>query len=200
MVPIAAGASAQSYRFGERPDPTGPVQPGQAGLGSFWASTRGQALIKALNGGAASTQLASWLAATLPNTFGASAGANNLSGQGNMRVATFFKSAFRKDPAEAEMLATALSVYVTNATLDNTKVAATYGFTVAGDGLGTATFNVGANGAAFGLANNTTMMVIDLLRAADSQSLGGVLYNGDATKQKAASATFAGVNQAGGVM
>jgi hypothetical protein len=48
------------------------------------------------------------------------------------------------------VLATALSVYVTNATLDPSQVAARYGFTVSGDGVGTATVDVGHNGAAFG--------------------------------------------------
>ena len=42
---------------------------------------------------------------------------------------------------DAQVLATALSVYATNATLDPTKVAARYGFTVSGDGAGTAAVN-----------------------------------------------------------
>ena len=64
------------------------------------------------------------------------------------------------------MLATALSVYATNATLDSTQVAARYGFTVSGNGVGTRRFNVGSNGDAFGVANNNTLTVMDMLLAA----------------------------------
>jgi hypothetical protein len=84
---------------------------------------------------------------------------------------------------DAQVLATALSVYATNATLDATKVAAPYGFTVSGPGLGTTAANVGSDGDAFGVANNTTMTVTDLLVATDAQAVNGVLYNGNATKR-----------------
>jgi len=97
------------------------------------------------------------------------------------------------------VLATALSVYATNATLDPTKAAASYGFTVSGDGAGTATANVGSNGDAFGVANNTTMTLMDLLLAADAQAVQGVLYNGNAAKRNEANAVFSAVNQAGGI-
>ena len=56
------------------------------------------------------------------------------------------------------------------------QAAAKYGFTVSGYGVGTATFNAGSNGDAFGVANNTTMTVLDLLLATDAQAVNGVLY------------------------
>ena len=77
---------------------------------------------------------------------------------------------------DAQVLATALAVYVTHATLDPSRVAATYGFTVSGDGVGTATANVGANGDAFGVANKSALTVLDLLLATDAQAVNGVLY------------------------
>src|SRR5207245_8229177 len=121
----------------------------------------GQALIKALNGGSTATQLANWLAATLPNTFG------GLKGKTNADVAALFQQDFlmKGVKLDAQVLATALAVYATNATLDNTGVAAQYGFTVSGDGVGTATVNVGSSGEAFGVADNTAMTVMDLLLA-----------------------------------
>src|SRR5207249_3343001 len=76
-----------------------------------------------------------------------------------------------------------LSVYATNATLDSTHVAAQYGFTVSGDGVGTAAVNVGSNGDAFGVANNTMLTVMDLLLATDAQAVNGVLYGGNTTKR-----------------
>jgi hypothetical protein len=92
----------------------------------------------------------------------------------------------------------ALSVYATNATLDSTGVAAPYGFTVSGDGLGAAGVSVGSDGDAFGVANNTSMTVMDLLLATDAQAVNGVLYNGNATKRSHANDLFSAINQAGG--
>ena len=78
-------------------------------------------------------------------------------------------------------------------------MAAQYGFTVSGDGVGTATVNVGCNGDAFGVANNTTMTVMDLLLATDAQAVNGVLYNGNTTRRNEANDVFSAVNQAGGI-
>jgi hypothetical protein len=100
---------------------------------------------------------------------------------------------------DAQVLATALSVYATNATLDSTAVAAQYGFVVSGDGVGTAAVNVGSNEDAFGVANNTTMTVLDLLQATDNQAINGLLYNGNATKRNEANNVYSAINQAGNI-
>jgi hypothetical protein len=92
---------------------------------------------------------------------------------------------------------TALAVYVTDPTLDNTGVGTQYGFIVGGNGLATATYNVGTNGAAFGVADNTTMTVMNLLLAADAQAVNGVLYNGDPVKRNKANTVFSAINEAG---
>jgi hypothetical protein len=76
---------------------------------------------------------------------------------------------------------------------------AQYGFTVQGEGVGTATLNVGGTGDAFGVVNNTTMTVLDLLLAADAQAVDGVLYNSNVTKRNEANAAFGALNQAGGI-
>ena len=99
----------------------------------------------------------------------------------------------------AQVLATALSVYVTNATLDPTLVAQGYGFKVSGTGLGTTTFGVGCGGAAFGVANGTTMTVIDLLRATDAQVVHGRLYNGDDDLRREARDLYTDLLQAGNI-
>jgi hypothetical protein len=100
---------------------------------------------------------------------------------------------------DAQALATALSVYATNATLDPTHVAANYGFTVSGDGAGTATVNVGSNGDAFGVADNTTMTVMDLLLATNNQAVNGALYGGNATRRAHANNVYGAVNNAGDI-
>src|SRR5262249_57981823 len=129
------------------------------------------------------------------------AGANNLTGKSNAFVAALFQQDFvlQGPKLDAQVLATALSVYATNATLDATQVAAQYGFTVSGNGVGTATINVASNGDAFGVANNTNLTVMDLLLAADAQAVNGVLYNGNTTRRNEANSVFSAVNQAGGI-
>ena len=199
-VSLPAGVDAMNYNYGERPVATGRVHEGQtAGIG-FWNNKHGQALIKALNGGVG-TQLGDWLAATFPHMFGQFSGGNSLAGKDNAFVASFFQSRFvvHGQKLDAQVLATALAVYVTDPVLDNTGVGTPYGFTVGGDGVATATFNVGDDGAAFGVANSTKVTVMDLLLAADAQALNGVLYNGDAVKRNEANDVFSDINEAGGI-
>jgi hypothetical protein len=116
-------------------------------------------------------------------------------------VAALFQADFvvKGVKLDAQVLATALAVYATNATLDNTAVAANYGFVVSGDGVGTATVNVGSKGDAFGGANNTTMTVMDLLLATDNQAIGGLLYNGNTAKRNEANAVYSTLNDAGAI-
>ena len=91
------------------------------------------------------------------------------------------------------MLAAALSVYVTDATLDSTGAAAKYGFTVSGGGVGTASFGVGCSGDTF-VANNTRLTVMDLLLATDAQAVNGVLYGGNTTKRNEANTVYNAIN------
>jgi hypothetical protein len=199
FIQLAAGVNGLNYNYAERSTGTGPVQKGQtAGIG-FWNNKNGQALIKSLNGGGAgghgSHQLGDWLAATLPHLYG------GLAGKDNAYIAALFQQDFvlKGVKVDAQVLATALSVYVTNATLDDTKVAASYGFTISGDGVGTTTLSVGAAGAAFGVGNNTTMTVLDLLLAADARAVNGILYGGNTTLANEANDVFSAINQAGGI-
>jgi probable HAF family extracellular repeat protein len=177
-----------------------PVRQGQAAGIGFWHNKNGQALILALNGGGGSHELGDWLAATFVNLYGTNSG-NDLAGKNNAYVAAQFQQDFaRQGPKlDAQVLATALSVYATNATLDNTGVAARYGFTVSGYGVGAATVNVGSDGDAFGVANDMTLTVMDLLLATDAQSVNGVLYGGNATRRSHANDVYSFVNQAGGL-
>jgi hypothetical protein len=77
-----------------------------------------------LHGGTASWS--STGAASLPNTFGVHAGSNNLTGKSNAYIAALFQSDFvlKGVKLDAQELATALAVYATNASLDDTLVAA----------------------------------------------------------------------------
>ncbi len=146
-------------------------------------AANGQALIKALNGGQTAKNLGNWLATNFNNLFGADAGtANNLAGKTNAQVAayyqTLYSNAARKP--EAEALALALSVYVTNSTLAGT-TGTSYGFAVSATGLAAATVSVGVNGAAFGLNNNTVVTIAELLSRTNARARKGTLWdsNGD---------------------
>jgi len=176
------------------------VTHGLTGDAGFWHNSSGQALINSFNGGSSATALSAWLAASFPNLYGAGAGGNNLSGQTNAQVAAFFESQFAlpSPTVEAQVLATALDVYATTLSLGGTAGQA-YGFTVTATGLGADSYNVGSDGAAFGVANKTTLNVYELLKAVDRQAVNGVLYNGDKTLRNEANDLFSTLNQAGSI-
>src|SRR6185436_13346054 len=70
------------------PDNVPLLVPGDTADKGFWANKNGQALIKSLNGGPGSTQLANWLAVNFPYLYGSHAGLNNLIGRANLAVAS----------------------------------------------------------------------------------------------------------------
>jgi hypothetical protein len=157
---------------------------GMTGGIGFWQDNNGQALINSFNGGSTSTVLGNWVAASFPNLYGASTGANNLAGKSNAQVATYFQTLFNLSgtKVQAQVLAVALNVYATTSSLGG-NAGVPYGFTVTATGLGARLYNVGKDGAAFGVANNTTLNVYELLLAVNRKAVNGVLYNGDATLQ-----------------
>ena len=141
------------------------------------------------------TSVGNWLAATFPNMYGddgdAKANPNDLTGRNNGYVADFYRSLFLRTKKEAvklgltgpekmdaQVMAVAFACYVTDETLAGT-VATAYGFLVTEHGVGTSTFNVGASGAAFGVADYTQVAVLDLLFATNDRSWNGVLYDLD---------------------
>jgi hypothetical protein len=175
------------------------VTKGLAGTIGFWNNNNGQALLKSFNGGSSSTALANWLAATFPNLYGSGAGANNLSSKTNAQVAAFFQALFNlTGSAQAQVLATALNVYATTSSLGGSAGAA-YGFQVSAVGLGAYSYSVGKDGAAFGVANNTTLNVYELLVVVNKKAANGVLYGGDATLQTRCADLLGALNQAGSI-
>lgn len=205
---LGSGKLAEDYNFGERAAATGAVGADQTATIGFWQNMNGQNLILSLNGGGAGTQLGSWLATTFPNMYA------GLAGKTNADVAAFYKGLFARTAQtapggppkmDAQVMATALAVYVTNASLGGSAGTA-YGFLVTDTGLGTRTFDVGSNGSAFGVANHTAMTVMDLLMAVNTRSKNGRLYDldGDGTTEATevgyrmmANDVFEGLNKAG---
>jgi hypothetical protein len=168
------------------------VVKGLIGKPSFWNGKRGQALIQSFGSTATGLTPANWLATTFPNLYGPSTGSNNLTNQSNAQVAGYFQTLFSQAAkatgtetqvlaahAAVDWLATALSVYATTTSLGGNAGAAADGFSVSATGLGADSFNVGSDGAAFGVANNTTRNVYKLLLAVNQQAVNGVLYSGN---------------------
>ena len=169
-----------------------------------------------MNGGSQSNVLGNWLAATFPNMYGAAAGVSNLTGKTNAQVAAFYVSLFKRNgqtaPAgppktDAQVLATALAVYVTNNSLAG-NAAAAYGFEVSANGVGSATFNVTTNGAAFGVANGSTVTVMNLLLAVNARTRRGLLFdlddsgtisNSERSFREMANSIFSGINETGDI-
>jgi VCBS repeat-containing protein len=184
------GSVADNYNFGERAN-GGAQQSGQTANIGFWQNSTGRALLQSLNGGPNSTALGNWLATNFSNMWGANAGASDLTGKTNVEVADFYSRLFartKKEMAqaglggpvkmEAQVLAVALAVYVTDTDLAGT-TAVSYGFHVDSFGIGARTFNVGNNGLVFDLADGTQARIIDLLLAANRHAHHGILYDED---------------------
>jgi hypothetical protein len=207
---LQGGSLAENYNFGERPLTTGGVAAGQTATIGYWQNRNGQNLLRSLNGGPAATSLGHWLAVNFPNMYAA------LDGMTNADIAAYYKALFARTSQTApggppkvdcQVMAAALAVYVTNQNLGGT-TAAVYGFQVSATGLGTRTFNVGSNGAAFGVANNSVVSVMDLLLAMNARSRNGLLYdlNGDgridgseAGYRTMANDVFTAINEAGDI-
>ena len=106
------------------------MQPGQtAGIG-FWNNKNGQALIQGLTRGIATARR---LAGGHPPQYVRHRRRKqNLTGKSNADVAALFQQDFllKGVKLDAQVLATALSVYVSNATWTRTRNPAKYGFTV----------------------------------------------------------------------
>jgi hypothetical protein len=168
------------------------VPPGLPGTIGFWHSPDGQALIDTFNGDPTSTALSTWLAATLPNLYGPGLAGYDLTGLTNAQVAAFYQSQFALPgpKVEAQVLAAALNVYATTLSLGGTAAQA-YGFPVSAAGLGAYSFIVGKHGAAFGVADDTTLNVYELLEAVN-----GLAYAdfGDPTLRKEVHDVFAALN------
>jgi hypothetical protein len=187
---VTVQGTAQVRRRGEA------VDADQVAEADFWRGRNGQALIKSFNGGRNATALGNWLATTFANLYGAGAGVKNLTGKTNAQVAAFYLSRFRRHRPKlgVQLLATALNVYATTRSLGGLNGRA-YGFRVGAFGLGASSYNVGDNGAAFGVAHQTTLNVYQILKAANRQARNGVLYGGDRPRMGKAYDVFEGINE-----
>lgn len=157
-----AGLNVSDYDFTEVGSS---VQAGDTATIGFWQNKNGQALIK--QGGAA---LVNWLNANFGNVFGDTFTGGS-GGDNDVEVASFYKNQFFSQKlkgtpkVDAQFMATAFATFFTSSNLSGGSVAASYGFNVTQTGIGTNVVNIGSNGAAFGVADNTDMTIMAILLA-----------------------------------
>ena len=168
---VVEQTDGENYNFGEQGQA---IEGGDTATIGFWQNKNGQNLIKTVSN---DTQLGYWLASEFPNMF------DDLADSDNDGVALEYQRLFKlkHQKLDAQVMATALSVYVTSSNLSDGTVAAAYGFTVTETGIGTKLFNVGDSGEAFDVADNTNLTIMQLLQATDDKtsSESGELYDLD---------------------
>jgi hypothetical protein len=181
-VPVGADQNAINYNFGEQPAAGSAVSKGQAATMGFWQNKNGQALIGKF------ASIGNWLADTMPQTFG------SLAGSTPQQVATLYQQKFvLTDKLDAQVMATALNVYATDVSLGGS-AAASYGFAVSAYGLGDSAWNVGSDGAAYNVANNSTLTVMQILQDWDQQA-----NKTSKSIRQLALDVFGGINAKGGI-
>lgn len=199
-ISLGGGADDAGLTFAERlPQGASPVLRGDLATTDFWDSSNGQKLIKAFNGSSSAKNLGNWLGNTFPNIYGSSAGSSNLKGKTNTQVATFFQTTRDESDVEAQTLAMAISLYASNTGLAGGDYAEAFGFSVSGGGIGGKTINVGSNGVAFGVNNNTVMSVSQILQAVNAQSVSGVLYKNNLSRASKCCSVLDTANDCGGL-
>jgi hypothetical protein len=90
-----------------------------------------------------------------------------------------------------------LPVTFTSSKLTGGNYAAYYGFHVNADSSGYETINIGSNGAAFNVANNTTISILQALDATNNDVVNQVLYGGSTTLDNMAMAVYTAITQGG---
>jgi hypothetical protein len=189
--------------------PSTPVGKGQFATIGFWANKNGQAVINSFNGGSSSTALGNWLASTFPNLFGVANPytGTSLAGKTNAQVSSIYNSlgtAGVQANTYIQAFAVALGIYADTTSLGGQSLldnglAAKYGFMVTAAGGGNSTFNVGNNGAAFGVPNGTSLTVFQIMAVANANfnPATGLFYGGDPTLTSDLNNVLAGITVAG---
>lgn len=203
---IQYGASGTGFNFANLYNSGSSVAAGQAATIGFWANKNGQALINSFAGASTSTSLAQWLTTAFPNLY-ANALSTTVLGQvkysTNAQVAAYYLTLFNVSGTKtmAQLFSAALGVYASTQSLGGT-AGAKYGFTVSANGLGVSTYNVGSNGQAFGVSNNVTLTVFQLLNSLNSQASNGSLFASASNKSTLltqANTVLSGINQKGDI-
>ena len=183
------------------------VGPGEFATIGFWHNNNGQAVINSFNNGPTDTKLGNWLASNFPMLFGASNPytSTSLAGKTNAQVATIYANLWTPSGVTkntyVQAFAVALGAYADTIGLGFNSTAMKYGFKpVPGGGL-SLTYNIGSNGAAFGVPNNTTLTVSQILTIVNNNfnPSTGLFYGGNQTLTSEANNVLDGINSTGDI-
>lgn len=197
-IPVAFGQTGINYNFGELKEVS--VDSGDTATIGFWNNKNGQNLIKSFNGSANARNLGNWLAATFPNIYGVAGASTYAANKTNTQVAAIFQALFKVSgqKLDAQVMAVALACYTTDKDLGGT-AGSKYGFDLSATGTAAKCYNIGSNGAAFDVANNSVITVLDALSAADRHASNAVLYGGNSSLRNMANTVFNGINNTGDI-
>lgn len=182
-ITIASNQLGVNYNFGEQACISSNLDGGTTASLGFWLA-EGRKLLTSLNGSANDTDLGNWMASNFPRMFGSSAGsAFNLTGKTNTQVADAFLKRMDQysERLDAQIMATAFSVFVTSTNLAGGNYAAYYGFSVSSSGVGGRSINLGSAGSELGLSDGASTSILDMLRRADARASGGKLFASNAS-------------------
>jgi hypothetical protein len=187
--------------------PPSPVSPGDTATIGFWHNQNGQKVINSFNGGSTATMLGNWLATNFPNLFGVinPYTGTSLAGLTNAQVATVYSNLWTPSGVTkntyVQAFAVALGCYATDASLGFNSTAASFGFKSSPGGTCAKTFNVGSNGAAFGVPNGTTLTVFQVMAAANANfnPTTGLFYGGDQALTSDLNNVLDGINSKGDI-
>ena len=206
--------------FGDEPESVvsgSPLGAGGFATIGFWHNKNGQAVIDSFNGGSTQTELGTWLATSFPNLFGASnpyisstlasfqGSPTTLAGLTNAQIAKVYENLWTPSGVTkntyVQAFAVALGMYADNSALGYDSTAAKYGFKSVSGGGGSETYNVGSNGAAFGVANNSRLPILQLLQIVDANfsPSTGTFYAGNSTDTTDFNNVLNGINTTGDI-
>lgn len=187
--------------------PPSAVSPGDTATIGFWHNKNGQAVINSFNGGSTATMLGNWLATNFPNLFGAANPytGTSLAGSTNAEVAAVYSNLWAPSGVTkntyVQAFAVALGCYATSTNLGANSTTAGFGFNDSPGGTCADTFNVGNNGAAFGVPNGTTLTVFQVVAIANAHfnPTTGLFYGGDQALTSDLNNVLDGINSSGDI-
>jgi hypothetical protein len=163
-VTTAAGCESTCCATVTPKPPTTNLGSGDAATIGFWHNKNGKAVINSSSNTVPA--LGNWLAANFPCMLGSET--NRTAAQ----VAADFATAFGnvggvQGNTQCQFFAAALACYFTSTSLGGGPIPVKFGFNQSPGGTGGHTFNIGNNGAAFGVPDGTSLTVLQILQIVD---------------------------------
>jgi hypothetical protein len=177
--------------------PTKSVCAGDYGTTGFWATSNGQQLINLCNGNSNCTNLAQWLCTHYPDVFGSGGCISLVNSNGSCYTNSQVGQAYKNcSGTNQQFFSTCLSLYCTSTNLAGsgaTNWARNCGLNVSAEGSCGDNYNVGSNGSACGVSNNSSVPVSELLFGINCSTSPGAGFS------SGAGSVCTGINNSGNV-